>query len=74
MKMLAELGQTPNLADAALSHGSRQILGKPGELDWPAVFRLRLSEEQNVEIGRFLHGFLIYHLGKIAKGRGGVEV
>jgi len=69
MKLLEELGLKPNLAGTKLSAGARQILERMGELEWEAVFRLRLSAAQTEEIRQFLHGFLIYHLGKIPGGR-----
>jgi DNA repair protein RecO (recombination protein O) len=69
MKLLEDLGLKPNLAETKLSAGARQILQRMGELEWEAVFRLRLSAAQTEEIRQFLHGFLIYHLGKIPGGR-----
>ena len=69
MKLLEELGLKPDLAETKLSAGARQILERLGELDWAAVMRLRLSGAQEEEIGAFLHGFLIYHAGKIPRGR-----
>ena len=69
MKLLEGLGLKPNLAETKLSAGARQILERMAELEWDAVFRLRLSAAQAEEIRQFLHGFLIYHLGKIPAGR-----
>ena len=69
MKILAESGLRPNLLDSALTPGAREALGRMEGLDWPGVRQLRLSEAQTGEIRRFLHGFLIYHLGKIPRGR-----
>ena len=69
MKLLDELGLKPDLAETALSAGSRQLLEKFVVTDWPALFRLVLSVGQRVEINKFLHGFLIYHLGKFPRGR-----
>jgi len=69
MKLLDESGLRPNLSESPLTPGSRQALERLAALDWPAVFRLRLSAAQVREIGPFLHGFLVYHLGKIPKGR-----
>jgi DNA repair protein RecO (recombination protein O) len=69
MKLLQELGLKPPLAEAKLSAGARQILGRLEELDWSAVLRLRLSAAQLEEIRQYLHGFLIYHTGKVPKGR-----
>jgi DNA repair protein RecO (recombination protein O) len=70
MKLLDDLGLKPNLAETKLSAGARQILQRMAELEWEAVFRLRLSAAQTGEIRQFLHGFLVYHLGKVPAGRG----
>ena len=40
-----------------------------GTDDWAGVARLKLSAGQLAELRQFLHGFLIYHLGKIPAGR-----
>ncbi|HEX3716645.1 MAG TPA: DNA repair protein RecO [Verrucomicrobiae bacterium] len=69
MKLLEELGLKPNLAEANLTAGSRQILEKLTGMDWPAVFQVRPSAAQTTEIRLFLHGFLIYHLERIPRGR-----
>jgi DNA repair protein RecO (recombination protein O) len=69
MKLLEELGLGPNLAETKLSAGSRQILARLGEMDWGGIFRLRPSAAQEEEMRQFLHGFLVYHTGKIPKGR-----
>jgi len=39
------------------------------ELDWPAIAALLLSAEEVDELRQFLHGFLIYNLERIPKGR-----
>jgi hypothetical protein len=69
MKLLEELGLRPRLEETKLSAGARRILEQMAAMEWEAVWRLRLSEAQVKEIGRFLHGFMIYHLGKIPAGR-----
>lgn len=69
-KLLVELGQQPDLGEAKLSPGSRQIYARLETEDWSALARLKLSAGQETELRQFLHGFLIYHLGKIPKGRG----
>jgi DNA repair protein RecO (recombination protein O) len=69
MKLLEELGLKPNFSDAKLSSGSKQILQRFCEMDWNGISRFKLSKIQVVEIRRFLHGFLIFHLGKIPKLR-----
>jgi DNA repair protein RecO (recombination protein O) len=69
IKLLEELGLKPETAETHLSAGSKQLLEKFAQLDWPALFRLKLSDSQTTEIRQFLHGFLIYHLERIPKNR-----
>ena len=69
MKLLHELGQLPDLTNHNLSQGARRILADLSHQCWPALAQLKLSELQSREIRQFLHGFLIYHLGKIPAGR-----
>ena len=69
MKLLRNLGQSPDLAKSKLTPGARKILEELTEKDWPALHRLKLSAPQTREIQQFLHGFLIWHLGKIPAGR-----
>jgi hypothetical protein len=69
IKLLDELGLAPNLSESSLTPGSRQILEQLAGKDWAGVFQLRPSAAQTVEIRQFLHGFLIYHLDKIPRGR-----
>ena len=69
MKVLHDLGLAPNLADNALTPGSRQILAKLTELDWPALSCVHLSAAQLSEIRDYLHHFLGYHLGKVPQSR-----
>jgi DNA repair protein RecO (recombination protein O) len=70
LKLLAELGQAPDPARATVSPGSRQILQRLGEAEWGTLSRLQPSAAQIREIGLFLQGFLIYHLGLLPPGRG----
>jgi DNA repair protein RecO (recombination protein O) len=69
MKWLAELGQAPDLSKASLTPGARRILETFVRANWPAVARVKLTALQTAELRQFLHGFLIYHLGKILPGR-----
>ena len=69
LKLLAELGLTPDLNLARLNPGTKQLVRALMENDWTLGNRLKPSEAQVAEMGHFLHGFLIYHLGKIPKGR-----
>jgi DNA repair protein RecO (recombination protein O) len=69
LKLLNELGLTPDLEESKLTPGAKRIVSALATQDWPAVSRLKLSEAQVAELRRFLHGFLIFHLGKIPQGR-----
>lgn len=69
LKLLDTLGLAPDLDASRLSPGGRQIATRLGTADWPTLARLRLSAAQTVELRRFLHGFLIFHLGRIPRGR-----
>ena len=69
LKLLTNLGLKPDLDKSGLSPGTRQLVKALTEQDWPVVGRLKPTVAQGPELGGFLHGFLIYHLGRIPKGR-----
>jgi len=69
LKLLNELGLGPDLEESKLTPGAWQIAQVLLNGDWAGSARLKLSDAQNRELHRFLHGFLIYHLGRIPKGR-----
>ena len=70
LKLLNELGLAPDPEAIRLTPGSRPICARLAELDWPAIARLKLSEAQTQELQQFLHGFLVFHLGRVPRGRG----
>jgi DNA repair protein RecO (recombination protein O) len=72
LKLLEELGLRPDLEESRLTPGVKQIIKALTASEWPAIARLKLSEAQVRELGQFLHGFLIYHLERIPKGRSAV--
>ena len=69
LKLLKELGLQPDLPKTKLTPGAKQIVNALSTSGWPAVARLKLSEAQVIELRQFLHGYLIFHLGRIPKGR-----
>jgi DNA repair protein RecO (recombination protein O) len=69
LKLLDELGLKPDLCKSQLTPGVKLIVEKLAALDWPALSCLKPSDAQSREIQQFLHGFLIFHLGKIPGGR-----
>ena len=69
VKLLKELGLSPDFAEGKLSAGTKGLLGKLEDMDWSVIARLKLSGAQTREVQQFLHGFLIYHLERIPGGR-----
>jgi DNA repair protein RecO (recombination protein O) len=71
LKLLRELGLEPNLAESNLAAGTKKIAGILAQKNWTNGLRLTLTAAQTVELRQFLHGFLIFHLGRLPKGRAG---
>jgi DNA repair protein RecO (recombination protein O) len=69
LKLLNELGLKPDLVKSRLTLGTKKIVKALLDNDWQKISQLKLSDAQNTELNRFLHGFLIYHLDRIPKGR-----
>ncbi len=69
LKLLAELGLAPELEHTRLTPGSKEILRRFEQTDWANLARLKLSSAQATELREFLHGYLIFHLEKIPRGR-----
>ena len=69
LKLLAELGLQPEPESARVSPRTRQLMEEVWSADWPAAFALRPDIGQVKELTHFLHGYLIYHLDRLPKGR-----
>jgi DNA repair protein RecO (recombination protein O) len=69
LKLLRELGLMPDLDRSKLTPGAKQIVGALLSGEWTPVSRLKLSADQIRELRQFLHGFLVFHLGRIPRGR-----
>lgn len=69
LKLLRELGLEPDLEETRLTPGAKQIVRALLEGDWDATARLKLSGAQAGELRQFLHGFLVFHLGRLPRGR-----
>lgn len=69
LKLLRELGQSPDLDGSRLVPGTRKIADALAKGDWAVGRRLKLTEGQVAELRQFLHGFLIFHLERLPKGR-----
>ena len=60
LKLLNELGLSPVPEKLRLTQS-----------DWPGIFRMRTTPAQRNELRQFLHGYLIFHLGRLPEGRAG---
>jgi len=69
IKLLADLGLEPDLTKSHLTAGAREIVKMLTRQDWDAIPKLKTSARQTEELTQFLHGFLVFHLGKIPSGR-----
>ncbi len=69
LKFLHELGLKPEAAASHLTQGAGKLVTTLQGSDWPGIARLKFSANQNEEVARWLHGFLLFHLGKLPRGR-----
>ncbi len=69
LKLLQELGLKPDWEKTGLSPGAKKICRVLVQAGWTACARLKLSHVQIAELREFLHGFLIFHLSRLPKGR-----
>lgn len=69
LRLLGELGLKPDPERTRLQAGTRKLFASLGELKWPLLARLRLSQVQISELSQFLSGFLTYHLERLPRGR-----
>jgi DNA repair protein RecO (recombination protein O) len=69
LKLLTELGLKPDLDKSKLNPGTKQLVKTLTGSDWPVVASLRPTGAQAAELSQFLHGFVLYHLGRIPNGR-----
>jgi DNA repair protein RecO (recombination protein O) len=69
LKLLRELGLEPDMARTRLTDGSKAVVGMLTQSDWTSLPALRLSAAQAKELRLFLQDFLVFHLGRVPKGR-----
>jgi DNA repair protein RecO (recombination protein O) len=69
LKLLRELGLEPNWSKTSLAAGTKKIVAILTQKNWAATLRLKLTRAQTDELRQFLHGFLIFHLGRLPRGR-----
>jgi DNA repair protein RecO (recombination protein O) len=69
LRLLSELGLEPDLDQTKLSPATKRLVQGLAQPDWAARPDASSDKTQVTELRRFLHGFLIYHLGRLPKGR-----
>ena len=69
LKMLRELGLEPDWHNTSLTAGTAKATQALAEKDIKAGFGLKLADSQTSELRQFLHGFLVFHAGKVPRGR-----
>jgi len=69
LKLLHELGQFPDLDQTNLTAPTQSLVESLLKSSWEELVGLRPTAPQVKELRQFLHGYLIFHLGRIPKGR-----
>jgi len=69
LKLLNELGQFPDLDQIKLTPATRTLVESLLKNSWEKLAELKPTATQVKELRQFLHGYLIFHLGRIPKGR-----
>jgi DNA repair protein RecO (recombination protein O) len=69
LKFLEIQGLAPAAEEVSLRPATYATAQTWLESDWAGIASIPVSTEQTRELSRFLHGFLIYHLGRIPKNR-----
>jgi DNA repair protein RecO (recombination protein O) len=69
LKMLRELGLEPDWHKAKLTEGSKKAAKALLQRDFSSIVGLKLADSQVSELRQFLHGFIIFHVGKVPRGR-----
>lgn len=74
LKLLAVLGLDPDWDELRLAAATRELAEALQLSDWPQIESLTMSEQQVRELRDWLHGFLIFHLGRLPRGRADVTL
>ncbi len=69
LRLLRELGQEPDMADTRLTPGAKKLVAAMLDGGADGITRLKLSAAQVDELCDWLHGFLIFHLERLPRGR-----
>jgi DNA repair protein RecO (recombination protein O) len=69
IRLLEFLGLEPDWPETRLSVETKEAVDQLKNASWTQVGRVTMNRQPAIEISRFLHGFLIYNFGRLAKGR-----
>jgi DNA repair protein RecO (recombination protein O) len=69
LRLLDELGLDPDLKSVGLKPETKELIKSLKEGSWADVTKLKATKSQAAELSQFLHGFLVFHLGRIPNGR-----
>jgi DNA repair protein RecO (recombination protein O) len=69
LKLLASQGLEPDLSATSLPPAAVNLVQTLLDLDWPELAQLRVTAPEVRALRQFLHGFLIFHCGKLPRGR-----
>lgn len=69
LKHLHYLGLEPDMTDSKLRPTTRALIEQLTTLSWSEIESLQPTTEAAGQIRHFLHGYLIYHLDRLPKGR-----
>jgi DNA repair protein RecO (recombination protein O) len=69
LKLLRLLGLSPDMTQSRLTAQTRALVEALMETDWLDLPALQATKSQAEDVRQFLHGFLIFHLGKIPRSR-----
>jgi DNA repair protein RecO (recombination protein O) len=71
LRLLGELGLAPPLdRDALPAPGARGLAARLRDAPWSALADPAPDSADVEAVARFLHGFLIHHVGRLPRGRG----
>ena len=69
LKLLHELGLAPDAEETRLAPNVQRLLTDLTEADWPQLAELHPGASDVRALQQFLHGFLIFHLGRFPRQR-----
>lgn len=72
LKLLRELGLEPDAEETNLPAATQELLRALTETPFSGLASLKADARQAAAVRQFLHGFLIFHLGKLPKNRASV--